>query len=160
MTEPACRRWAEDPEGEREHLASCPDCRRQAAALEALDRKIATVAAEPPPLALPEPPVAPWEGAQHRAWGFVLLALAIVAGLAAVLFFTLGVSPFAAMADLARNALGSRKALVLLTESLGNLLPAAPRRFDVGIAIGFVLVNALLLFMLRRGPRGYDVRSR
>ncbi len=160
MTDPACRRWAEDPEGERDHLASCASCRRDAAALEALDRNLAAVVTDPAPHAAPELPVAPWEGAQHRAWGFVALAVLIVAALAAALFFALGVSPFAAIADLARTAAGSRRAVGLLTHSLGTLLPAAPRRFDVGIGIGFVVVNGLLFFMLRRGPRGYDVRSR
>lgn len=160
MTDPACRRWADDPEGEREHLATCESCRREAARLEALDRSLAAVAAEPAPHAAPELPVAPWEGAQHRAWGFVFLALVAVAALAAGLFVALGVSPFAAISDLAQNVAGSRRAVALVTASLGNLLPAAPRRFDLGIAIGFVVVNALLLYMLRRGPRGYDVRSR
>lgn len=160
MTDPACRRWADDPEGEREHLAGCESCRREAARLEALDRSLAAVAAEPAPHVAPELPVAPWEGAQHRAWGFVLLALVAVAALAAGLFVALGVSPLAAVADLARSVAESRKAVTLVTAALGNLLPAAPRRFDLGIAIGFVVVNALLLYMLRRGPRGYDVRSR
>jgi ferric-dicitrate binding protein FerR (iron transport regulator) len=160
MTDPACRRWADEPEVERDHLATCASCRLEAARLEALDRNLASVAAEPPARQARELPVAPWEGAQHRAWGFVVLALLAVAALAGALFFTLGISPFAAIADLARSAAGSRRALALLTGSLGTLLPAAPRRFDVGIAIGFVVVNGLLFYMLRRGPRGYDVRSR
>lgn len=160
MTDPACRRWADDPEGERDHLATCASCRREAARLEALDRNLASVVAEPPARPARELPVAPWEGAQHRAWGFVILALLAVAALAGALFFALGISPLAAIADLARNVAESRRAVALLAGSLGALLPAAPRRFDVGIAIGFVVVNGLLFYMLRRGPRGYDVRSR
>ena len=160
MTDPVCRRWADDPEGEREHLASCPDCAREAAEAAAVERSLAAVIAEPESISVAELPVAPWEGAQHRAWGFVLLALVAIAALAAGVFFALGISPFVAVADLARAAVGSRKAAALVTDSLGVLLPAAPRRFDVGIAIGFVVVNAILFFLLRRGPRGYDVRSR
>lgn len=160
MTDPGCRRWAEDPEGEREHLASCAECRREAEALEALERRLAAVAADPETHATRELPVAPWEGAQHRAWGFVVLALLAVAAIVAGLFFALGISPFAAVAEIARTAAGSRKAVVLLTESLGNLLPAAPGRFNAGVALGFVAVNAVLYFMLRRGLRGYDVRPR
>jgi ferric-dicitrate binding protein FerR (iron transport regulator) len=160
MTDPACRRWADDPEGEREHLAQCPACQRDAAALAAVERNLATVVAEPAPRAPRELPVAPWEGAQHRAWGFVALVVVLVAGLAAALLYALGIAPFDAIADLARNAAGSSRAVALLTDSLGTLLPAAPRAFDLGIALGFIAVNALLFFMLRRGPRGYDVRSR
>jgi hypothetical protein len=160
MTDPVCRRWAEDPEGEREHLASCAECRREAEALEALELRLAAVAADSAPLPSRDLPVAPWEGAQHRAWGVVALALLGVAAIAGGLFFALGISPFAAIAEMARSAAGSRKALLLVTESLGNLLPAAPGRFNAGVALGFVAVNAILYFMLRRGLRGYDVRSR
>ena len=161
MTEPVCRKWAEDPDGTtREHLASCETCRRDAAAHEQVERGLAAVAAEPAPIPVRDLPVAPWEGAQHRAWGFVLLALLGVAILAGVLFYFLGVSPLAALTALAGTAAASRTALSLLTDSLGELLTAAPRRFDIGVAIGFVAVNAILFFMLRRGPRGYDVRSR
>ncbi|HEY0788289.1 MAG TPA: hypothetical protein VGE86_06570, partial [Thermoanaerobaculia bacterium] len=111
MTDPACRRWADDPEGEREHLATCASCRREAARLEALERGLAAVAAEPAPRPVRELPVAPWEGAQHRAWGFVALALFAVAALAGALFFALGISPVAAITDIVRGAAGSRRAV-------------------------------------------------
>jgi hypothetical protein len=161
MTEPVCRQWADDPDGAtREHLASCESCRRDAGAHDAVERRLAAVAADPAPRPVRELPVAPWEGAQHRAWGFVLVALLGVALLAGALFVVLGVSPLAALRGLAGTAAASRTAFSLLTDSLGELLTAAPRRFDIGVAIGFVAVNAILFFMLRRGPRGYDVRSR
>ncbi|MGH9459551.1 MAG: hypothetical protein ACRD2J_18090 [Thermoanaerobaculia bacterium] len=137
--------------------------RTEGAEPDALDATLAHVRAEPArglgdlPHRLP---VAPWEGAAYRAWGVVLIAVLAVAGLAAVLFAVVGISPLDGVRAAARLGLWSRAAMSSLSSSFGTMVHAAPRGMQLAVGIGFLVVNAVLIAMLRRGPRGYDVRSR
>lgn len=164
MTNPTCQRWMDDPEGSERHAAECPECGPRAAELRALDLRLAAVSAEPAGslagLITDRMPVAPWEDARHRSWGLIAAVAAAVALMAAALFLAIGISPADGFAGLVRGVVGRREIFRLLSESAGTFLRQAPTSFHVLIGIGVVAINAILIAMLRRGPRGYDVRPR
>lgn len=164
MTDPACQRWIDDPDANRAHLSGCEDCRKRASRLERLDRDLAATMPEASgsiaALVADRLPVAPWEGARHRAWALAGIVLAAAFLIAAAGFFLVGIPPIEGFRETARGLLRAREVGFVVTSSLGELLRNAPRAFHVAVAVAFVVVNALLLLLLRRGPRGYDVDPR
>ena len=134
-----CERYLEDPEAHAEHLAGCEACRSLFATLEEPVRH--------DPIRLDALPLAPWEGASHRAWSLVIGGALAVAVLSVILFFLAGDSPFAHLQ------------LFMTTRVPMFRLAAGAIRHEFGpvlLGIGFITVNALLFVLLRRAPKGID----
>lgn len=160
---PDCELFMEDPERHAAHGESCADCRRFADEMRQFESKVSQ-AALPERSIAPDVssrlPVAPWEGASHRAWVPVLVALITVIGLAAGLMLYAGVSPVEWMRDTVSSSVAVGRGGVTMLRSapqiFGDLSPA----FRATIIIGFLVINALLIALLRRSLKGYDAPSR
>jgi hypothetical protein len=146
MTDDACQRYLEDPEANAGHLERCAECRAVNAALAA---KMDVDAA---PISLDSLPLAPWEGSSHRAWPLVLGAAAAVIVIAFVLCDLAGISPM----HVAETSLTSMEARRDLVRNATEWLRAAPTAMQVAFGVAFIVVNALLVVLLRRAPRGID----
>ena len=159
-----CQQWIDDPDSHEEHLLECDSCRKRADELSRVDRNLAASVVEPggsiASLVTDRLPVAAWEGARHRAWGLTLILIALISMLTAGLFVWVGISPAQGLADSAQSAYGGPESAALLSDSVSAFLRNAPRSFHGMIALAFLTVNFILLALLRRPPRGYDVRSR
>jgi len=146
MNELDCQRYLEDPEANASHLAQCAECRAIASGLgdEAGARSIVV---NPESL-----PLAPWEGASHRAWPLVasgaltVLALAIACGLVS------GVSPMHVV-DAGLLSIDGARAFILTSAAS---LRRASLAGQIGFGVLFFAVNLLLFVLLRRAPRGID----
>ncbi len=153
MTAPGCDDYLADPEANAKHVETCDACRRAIAELDA-----ATV--EPRRDAIPSSlPLAPWEGARQRSWATAMGVALFVATLGALAFFAIGVSPIEGFLAAVTSGLpgeGSEK----LLGAIPNFLAGAPRRAHLLIVAAFVVVNVVLVALLRRRTRGYDVRPR
>lgn len=149
-----CEAFLENPEQHPQHLAECESCRRLESGLSVqpdAERRVANL--------LSRLPVAPWEGAGHRAWGMVGIVGALVIAAAAALFLMSGHSPVDGFEAALRTLVPSFD-VVSVTSSISALLEKAPRAFHLFVATAFVVVNLLFVFLLRRPPKGYDVTIR
>jgi hypothetical protein len=144
--EQACQRYLEDPEADPRHVETCAECRAVSAAL------AAKADIEPKPISLDALPLAPWEGSSHRAWPLVLGAAAIVIIIALALCDAAGLSPL----HVAESSLASIDARRGLLRSASDWLRGAPAMWQVAFGLAFVIVNALLVVLLRRAPKGID----
>lgn len=142
MTDPHAE-FLQDPEAHASHLETCAECRAFVSTLDT------TVAAEP--VEIKELPLAAWEGAAYRSWGFVAAVSVLVAAVAIALCHAAGLSPLHAVAS---------DASIVQWRGLLNLLTGALRRTTLGwqivFGVAFVAVNTLLFVLLRRSPRGID----
>ncbi len=136
----ACQRYAEDPEKNAAHLQECAECREIYGALAA--------EIEANPMNVEALPFAPWEGASHRAWPLVIGGALAVLAIALALCAAAGISPFLAIAMGARPD-AARAAIAAIDEKLRPLGP-------VVFTALFIVVNSILVFLLRRAPRGID----
>jgi hypothetical protein len=135
----ACRRFAEDPEGNLAHLRECQACREIYASLDSpIDSR---------PLRVEELPMAPWEGADYRPWPLVIGGALALASIALGLCAAARISPLAAIEAGAR--LDWRGLIKLASEAVHPLGP-------IGFSALFVVVNTALILLLRRPPRGID----
>jgi hypothetical protein len=159
-----CSRFMEDPDAHRDHVATCADCRAFLEEEASIARELAGASAEPlRPLAASVTstlPLAPWEGAQHRAWGVAALGMIAVVALAAAAFLYGGVSPVAGFVSAARETLASQMSWIAVVRVLPRLLHQAPVPFHLFVAAGFIAANLTLYFLLRRSPKGYDAVTR
>lgn len=146
MTNEACQRYLEEPEANAAHLKTCAECRAMSAAL-ALKTEV-----EPPPISVDALPLAPWEGSSYRAWPLVLGGAAIVMLVALALCDAAGMSPL----RVAESSLTSMDAIRVLLRRATESLRAASVGAQVAFGAAFVIVNALLVVLLRRAPRGID----
>ena len=146
MNEDACQRYLEDPEANAGHLETCAECRAVNAAL---DAKTDVDAA---PISLDSLPLAPWEGSSYRAWPLVLGAAAAVILIAFVLCDLAGISPI----HVAESSLTSMEARRDILRNATEWLRGAPAAWQVAFGVAFIVVNALLVVLLRRAPRGID----
>jgi hypothetical protein len=142
----ACQRYLEDPDGNAAHLQTCAKCRAEAAAL------AAKIDVEPPSIYLDALPLAPWEGSSHRAWPLVLGGSAIVVIIALALCDAAGMSPM----HVAEGSLASVELFRNQLRSWAELLRGASLGAQVTFGAAFLIVNALLVVLLRRAPRGID----
>jgi hypothetical protein len=142
----ACQRYLEDPEADPRHVETCGECRAVTAAL------AAKADIEPAPISLDALPLAPWEGSSHRAWPLVLGAAAVVIIIAFALCDAAGMSPL----HVAESSLASIDARRGLLRSASDWLRGAPAMWQAAFGLAFVVVNALLVVLLRRAPRGID----
>ena len=146
MTQDACQRYLEDPEANAGHLETCAECHAVNAALAAkADVDVA-------PISLDSLPLAPWEGSSHRAWPLVLGAAAAVILIAFVLCDLAGISPM----HVAESSLTSMEARRDILRNATEWLRAAPAAWQLAFGVAFIVVNALLVVLLRRAPRGID----
>jgi hypothetical protein len=143
MNDQDCARYLEDPEGNAAHLAGCDAC---CALFGELEESV-----EHAPLTIGRLPLAPWEGAKHRAWPLVLLGAAGVLALAVALFQVAGVSPMYGVAA-ATKVPPPSSAMTLAADVSRALMRSA----GGWIIVGFLAANALLFALLRRSPRGVD----
>mgnify|MGYP006174633997 CR=1 FL=1 len=145
MSSEACRRYFEDPEAHAAHVGECAECR---AIRDQLHAKVLNHSIRVETL-----PLAPWEGAAYRSWPLVVGGALTFVAVIAALFAVAGTSPLAALADAARAAIPSRDVLMSFLNLGGGIVKSAP----IPIFILFIAVNALLIALLRRSPKGMDV---
>jgi hypothetical protein len=133
-----CQRYIEDPEAHATHLDSCEECRALFGT--------GDVAIEPRRISVDALPLAPWEGAQHRAWPLVLgIALAVLA----IAIGTLSVAGAPAY-----NALRASVPNIDRMQALVIVMRQTPMTI---VGVLFIVVNSLLFMLLRRAPKGIDV---
>ncbi|HJT18040.1 MAG TPA: hypothetical protein VJ853_11650 [Thermoanaerobaculia bacterium] len=131
-----CLHYAEDPEANAAHLASCESCRA------------AYGAVETHAIAVDALPLAPWEGASYRAWPLVLGGTLTVLAIALALCGMAGISPIVAV-QAGMWPTGAQTAIAAIDQRLRPLGPFA-------FAALFLVVNSILFLLLRRAPRGID----
>jgi hypothetical protein len=146
MTDQACEKYLEDPEANAAHLRTCAKCNAEAMAL----AEKADVAA--PSIDLDALPLAPWEGASHRAWPLVLGTSAVVAIVALALLDAAGMSPL----HVVEGSLTSMEVLRTQLNRAATSLRSASLGAQVAFGVAFLVVNGLLIALLRRAPRGID----
>ncbi|HSY49814.1 MAG TPA: hypothetical protein VLC46_13455 [Thermoanaerobaculia bacterium] len=146
MTDSACQRYLEDPEPNAAHLETCATCRAEAAGL------AEKAGAEPAPIDLDALPLAPWEGSSHRPWGLVLGGAVVVIAIALALCDATGMSPL----HVAESSLASMEGIRSLLTRATASLRAASLGMQIAFGVLFLVVNALLIVLLRRAPRGID----
>jgi hypothetical protein len=146
MTDQACEKYLEDPEANVAHLRTCAKCNAEAIAL----AERADVA--PPSIDLDALPLAPWEGASHRAWPLVLGTAAVVAIVALALLDAAGMSPL----HVVEGSLTSMEVLRTQLNRAATSLRSASLGAQVAFGVAFLVVNGLLIALLRRAPRGID----
>jgi hypothetical protein len=142
----ACQLYLEDPEANAAHLETCAECRAVAAAL------AAKAEVEAAPIDVDALPLAPWEGSSQRSWPFVLGGTAIVIAIALALCDAAGMSPL----HVAEGSLASMETIRNLLNGAASSLRAASIGAQVAFGVAFLVVNALLIVLLRRAPRGID----
>jgi hypothetical protein len=145
MTDQACEKYLEDPEANAGHLRTCAKCNAEAMAL----AEKADVAL--PSIDLDTLPLAPWEGASHRAWPLVLGTSAVVAIVALALLDAAGMSPLHVVEGSLTSMEGFR---TQLNRAASWFSASIGRQIVFGAA--FLLFNGLLIALLRRAPRGID----
>jgi hypothetical protein len=146
MTNDKCQRYLEDPEANAAHLQTCAECRAVSAAL------AVKAGVEPAPIDVDALPLAPWEGSSHRPWPLVLGIVAMVTIIALALCDAAGLSPL----HVAESSLTSMEAIRGLIDSATASLRAASVVWQIAFGVAFLIVNALLVVLLRRSPRGID----
>jgi predicted anti-sigma-YlaC factor YlaD len=143
----ACQRYLEDPEANAGHLAECEECRALFDTLglappESMDER---------PISVGALPLAPWEGATHRPWALIAGGIAVVA-IGLMLCIALGVRPLALV----------QQPLVSMVDAYGQIgayasaLREASIVWQIAFGVVFVVINAVLVLLLRRAPRGID----
>jgi hypothetical protein len=147
MNDHACARYLEHPEANADHLAACDACR---ALFGDLDESVSH-----PPLAIGMLPLAPWEGARHRAWPLVAFGAIGVCALAIAFFLVAGVSPMHGVA--AATRVPSPESAMTMAADVSQALM---RSAGGWIVVGFLVTNAVLFALLRRAPRGVDASIR
>ena len=143
MKTESCLRYLEDPEANAGHLADCAECR-------ALFGEAVDVPTKP--LALDALPLAPWEGASHRAWPLVISGIVVALISAAVLCVVAGMTPLQVI-ERAFKSVQSMRAFVFTS---ADALREASRGAQIAFAAAFIVVNGVLVALLRRSPRGID----
>ena len=146
-----CEAYLEDPEQHEAHLETCEACRELFADLDA------ELEVRPRSIAVDGLPMAAWEGASHRTWPLVAVGVASVTILAVVLFLAAGTPPLRGIARALTSSIMSFEAASKFFQHFGTGLQSAPAMVHVTIAVLFVVINSLLLFLLRRSPKGIDV---
>lgn len=158
-----CDLFMEDPERHAAHGESCADCRAFLDEMKRFEAKLADVKVIERPLASSiqnRLPLAPWEGAAHRAWLPVLVVLLAVTATAIGLMMAAGVSPLEWMRGTVTSSAAIARGGMTLLQSAPKIFGGLSPAFRATIVVVFVLVNLLLVALLRRAPKGYDAQPR
>jgi hypothetical protein len=139
-----CQQYLEDPEANAPHLAECDACRTL---FGELDGAVPHQAVRIDVL-----PLAPWEGASYRSWMLVMGGTLGVLALAFALTAAAGMSLLSAVTAGIRSTASAR----LFIAGAADALRGASLEWRVLFGIVFVIVNAALVLLLRRPPRGVD----
>ena len=139
-----CRPFLEDPEANMTHLAECAECR---ALFDQLNTPVAGASLDAMAL-----PLAPWEGASHRAWSLVLAGAVAILVIAIALCAAVGISPLRALTIGLNSGVAARASILAAADAVRN----ASILWQVAFGALFLLVNAALVLLLRRAPRGID----
>lgn len=140
----ACQRYLENPESNPGHLAGCEQCR---ALFDTLGLSV-----EQRPVSVGALPLAPWEGASHRAWPLVLGGALLLLAVALLVCLRAGVPPLRV----------AQSSLTMMQWARGQIASYAVALQEASIAVQiafgavFVAVNTALVLLLRRAPRGID----
>ncbi len=148
MNRESCQMYLEDPEANASHLDGCAECRALA---ETLDSRVNGSSALGPRSA-DALPLAPWEGAGHRAWPLVAAGAIVVGLIAAFSFMVTGTSPLRLFANLP-----SADMIMSTLRHVGSAAQNAPGSWQLIVGVLFLIVNAIFIALLRRAPRGIDV---
>jgi hypothetical protein len=139
---PDCQRYLADPEGNESHLAECAECRVL----------FGDTSLDTRPLHVDALPLAPWEGAAHRAWPLVLGGILALFAAALALGQVAGLAP----TRVAERSLSSMTAAQRFVMDAANVLRTASPMTQIGFVVALIAVNAALVLLLRRSPRGID----
>lgn len=142
-----CEEYVAEPEAHERHLETCETCRALFGGSWVEARGVRLEAL----------PLAPWEGAAHRAWPLVFAGAALVLAAAAALFAASGISPLRGLAAAIGSAIPSLDVIQALVWRMGGALQHVPAGWQIAIGVSFVAINALLVALLRRAPKGIDV---
>lgn len=135
--------FLENPEANMAHLDTCAECRAVFSQLDApVDHK---------PVTIQELPLAGWEGASHRAWGFIVASAVAVLALAATLSVIANVPPARLL-----SATTSITEIRILIATFSTGLRHAALGWQIAFGVAVIAVNSLLFLLLRRPPRGID----
>jgi hypothetical protein len=142
MKTDSCLRYLEDPEANAGHLADCAECRALFGGEDVPTK----------PLSLDELPLAPWEGASHRAWPLVIGGAVVAMIAAAVLCVIAHMTPL----QLLESSFKSIQSMRAFVFTSADALREASRGAQIAFVAAFIVVNAVLVALLRRSPRGID----
>ena len=140
----ACQRYLQEPEGSPGHLAVCAECR---ALFDTLGLSV-----EERPVAVGSLPLAPWEGATHRAWPLVAGGALLSLIVAVAVCFWAGVPPLRVV----QSSLSAMQNARGTITSAAAALREASLVWQVAFGVLFLAVNTALVLLLRRAPRGID----
>lgn len=163
MTRPECDAFLEDPERQAGHPDTCESCRVLSRDLDRIDAVLGDGGMNSisgSGLTVEELPLAPWEGANDRAWALVILSGALLLFGAAAFFMLSGISPLRGFAETASQMVFPRINLVALGTAWARTLGRAPAGIHLILGVCFIAVNVLLVYLLRRQPKGIHVPSR
>ena len=144
MTRERCQQYLENPEANAAHLSECASCRAMAEELSRMPDRVN--------VQVGDLPLAPWEGAGHKSWPLVAGGVLALAAIATAFFAASGTSPLSLLDKVPSGAV-----ILSMFRLAGGAVQNAPVAWQVGIGISFLLVNALLIALLRRAPKGIDV---
>ncbi|MBW3563244.1 MAG: hypothetical protein KY459_00785 [Acidobacteria bacterium] len=155
MSHRTCTFRPDSLEAETTHLSSCRECAAEIQTLEQVERSLGSTDVEPlSPVLKERLPVAPWEGASHRAWLAPVAVGAMLMALAALVAAATGTNPLDMIAAMFRGAASSATEIPDVARSLGTLVSTAPLEFRAAVVAAFIVINGLFAVMLRRRPRG------
>lgn len=140
----ACQRYLEEPEKDARHLAECEECR---ALFDTLG-----LAVDSPAVSVGSMPLAPWEGASHRAWPLVAGGALLVLAVAVAVCLWAGVPPLRVVQSSFAALTTARTSISSVAEALRQ----ASTIWQIAFGLLFVAVNTALVVLLRRAPRGIN----
>ena len=159
-----CELFMQDPEAHAAHAETCADCRSFAEDMHRLESKLGQASLQSEPLLADRVasslPVASWEGASHRAWPTVIAAAVAIIALAFAVSMMAGVSLVNEIVVAVRGWISGTGAVMTLLRSVPKFADRIPAGIRITIIVLFVAVNALLVALLRRSPKGYDAPTR
>lgn len=162
MTRPECDAFLEDPESHAGHALTCESCgalRRDLDRIEAVLGNGRTDSMPAGGISVETLPLAPWEGANDRAWALVILSGAVLLFGAAAFFMLSGTTPLRGFAEAASRVF-PQVDLVSVGTAWAKTLQRAPAGIHLILGLCFIAVNVLFVFLLRRQPKGIHVSSR
>ena len=159
-----CEQFMEDPEKYAAHAADCPECAAFLEEMQRVDAKLAELSVPPrgdlSSRVGAKLPVAPWEGATHRAWRPVVMVVTVIAALAVVFSIASGSSLWSETLGLLKVWMTGIGGGLSLLKTTPQMLAHTSMGVRITIVVLFVGINALFVAMLRRAPKGYDAETR